>query len=97
MCGFVFSVSESFVFTGANTERSTVVINLNHSFFIVRLRSDEIHRTVANIVHDTVVRARSKQPNLDHMVEGVQIQNIITTVPKFKEPGSIFSRDGRAI
>jgi hypothetical protein len=82
MCGFVFSVSESFVFTGANTERSTVVINLNHSFFIVRLRSDEIHRTAANTVHDTivihgtVVRARSKPPNLDHMVEGSKFRTL---------------------
>jgi hypothetical protein len=76
MCGFVFSVSQSFVFTGANTERSTVVINLNHSFFIVRLRSDEIHRTAANIVYDTVVRARSKPPNLDHMVEGSKFRTL---------------------
>jgi hypothetical protein len=49
--------SGSFAFTPINVERSTVAIDPSRSFLIVRLRSTEMHITVANTIHNNVANS----------------------------------------
>jgi hypothetical protein len=55
--GGVLGASGSSAFAGANAERSTVEIDPSHSFLIVRLRSIEMHSTLANTVYNIVANS----------------------------------------